>query len=292
MVSGPTSPASDLEARIDALYQLPLGEFTAARNALAKALAGPDRDRVKRLIKPAVVPWIVNQIHWSARSVYDRLLEAGSALRRAQVAAMERPGTTGRQSKTPRDRRADAAAVHQDALAHAVHQARRLAGAAGVPLPTDVLTRMLDALSLAPQHPGDRGRLTAVVAPTGFGVFAGLVPHPPAQGVSSTPSTDRPGTLLSGRAERAGSAPTPHDVARARREAEARADRRARATRGLDAAQHREALCRQDLADAERAQHSAARELARLTARADEARTALSDAVRAREAAEHALTGF
>ena len=48
---------SALETRIDALYALPLADFTEARNALAKSLPGEERARVKRLEKPTVVPW-------------------------------------------------------------------------------------------------------------------------------------------------------------------------------------------------------------------------------------------
>ena len=37
---------SALDAKIDDLYQLPLGEFTGARNALAKSLSGDEAKRV------------------------------------------------------------------------------------------------------------------------------------------------------------------------------------------------------------------------------------------------------
>ncbi len=65
-----------LDAQIDELYQLPLAEFTAARNALAKTLAGADASRVKRLEKATVVPWAVNQLYWRERSAWDRLMKA------------------------------------------------------------------------------------------------------------------------------------------------------------------------------------------------------------------------
>ena len=51
-----------LDSEIDALYQKPLDEFTAARNTLAKTLAGADAARVRKLPKPTVVPWTVNQL--------------------------------------------------------------------------------------------------------------------------------------------------------------------------------------------------------------------------------------
>ncbi len=80
---------STLDARIDELYALPLAEFTAARNALAKTVKGDDATRVKRLEKPSLVPWAVNQLYWRERRTYDRLIASGEALRSAQIAALK-----------------------------------------------------------------------------------------------------------------------------------------------------------------------------------------------------------
>ena len=76
-----------LESQIDDLYALPLGDFVAARTALAKTRRGTDAKRVKTLPKPTVVPWAVNQLYWHARDAYERLVMAGEQLRAAQVAA-------------------------------------------------------------------------------------------------------------------------------------------------------------------------------------------------------------
>ena len=46
---------SALDDKIDELYALPLADFTAARNALAKTLKGDEAAAVKRLEKPSVV---------------------------------------------------------------------------------------------------------------------------------------------------------------------------------------------------------------------------------------------
>ena len=78
-----------LDSEIDALYQKPLDQFTAARNTLAKTLAGADAARVRKLPKPTVVPWTVNQLYWRARPVFDRLRTAGERLRAAQIAALK-----------------------------------------------------------------------------------------------------------------------------------------------------------------------------------------------------------
>jgi hypothetical protein len=66
---------ADSAAEIDRLYQLPLGEFTPARNALAKELGKTDA-RIKNLQKPNVPAWAVNQLYWRERPLYDRLIKA------------------------------------------------------------------------------------------------------------------------------------------------------------------------------------------------------------------------
>ena len=140
---------SALDERIDELYQRPLAEFTASRNALAKTLTGADAQRVKRLAKPTLIPWTINQVYWTARSVYDRLLDAGAEVRRAQIAALEKPGTTAARMQKSRDQVREAADAHQKAVADAVHQALRAAARFDAHPPVDVLTRMLESLSLA-----------------------------------------------------------------------------------------------------------------------------------------------
>ena len=50
-----------LDVEIDRLYQLPLDEFTDARNALAKA-AGKNGAKVRGLRKPPVAAWAINQV--------------------------------------------------------------------------------------------------------------------------------------------------------------------------------------------------------------------------------------
>ena len=72
----------------DALYGLPPGEFTRARDARAKELRGDgDReaaDAVKRLRKPTVAAWALNQLARRRAKDVERLVKAGEALRAAQ----------------------------------------------------------------------------------------------------------------------------------------------------------------------------------------------------------------
>lgn len=82
----------DLEAAIDRLYQLPVAEFTEARNTLAAArrAAGDTNgaSRVKALPKPSVVAWAVNQVFWSERDAFDRVVEAVREVLAAQREAL------------------------------------------------------------------------------------------------------------------------------------------------------------------------------------------------------------
>src|SRR5262245_39679313 len=77
-----------LEDEIDSLFKLPVAEFTSARNDLAARLKrvghAEDASLVKALAKPSVSAWAVNQLHWTHRETFDRLLEAGQQIRRAQ----------------------------------------------------------------------------------------------------------------------------------------------------------------------------------------------------------------
>jgi hypothetical protein len=158
------SAAAKLDARIDDLYQQPLAEFTSARNALAKTLSGDEAARVRKLAKPTVVPWAVNQVYWHSRPLYDQVLKAGERLRKAQIAALE-----GRSA----DVRA-AGDTHRRAIADAVHEAERLAASAGLQPGADALARTFETLSLAAEPPDAPGRLTQPLQPAGFEALSGL----------------------------------------------------------------------------------------------------------------------
>jgi hypothetical protein len=78
----------NLEKEIDRLYGLPVEEFTAARNDLAKRLrADGERAasaRVKELRKPTAAAGVVNRLVRSERMNMRALLTAGERLRTAQ----------------------------------------------------------------------------------------------------------------------------------------------------------------------------------------------------------------
>lgn len=159
---------SSLEKQIDALYALPLSEFIAARDTLAKSLkAAKDGDaakRVKSLGKPLAIPWAVNQLYWQARSAYNQLAKSGEKLRAAQIAALN-----GRSADVQ-----GATAAHRKTVAEAVAIATKLASAADVQPAADVLGRMLEAVSLNENPPEPPGRFTRLLQPAGFEALAGI----------------------------------------------------------------------------------------------------------------------
>lgn len=155
---------SALDARIDDLYRGRLDQFVTARNALAKSLSGADAQQVRKLAKPTVVPWAVNQVYWRARPVWDRVMKSGERLRTAQVAALE-------------GRKADlrgANDAHREAIADAVQKAEAFGAAEGVQPAPDALMRTFEALSLSPTAPEPHGRLTKPLQPAGFEALAGV----------------------------------------------------------------------------------------------------------------------
>jgi hypothetical protein len=173
--------APALESSIDNLYRAALSEFVAARTALAKTLTGADAQRVRKLPKPTVVPWAVNQLYWRDRRAWDQLMAAGEQLRKAQVASLE-----GRKA----DVRA-ATEAHRRAVTDASAKAERLAAADGLKPAADVLMRTFEALSLKPDSGEAPGRLTKPLQPSGFEALAGVkvaATAPPAAKAEKPPS--------------------------------------------------------------------------------------------------------
>jgi hypothetical protein len=156
--------APTLEASIDNLYRESLDTFVAARTALAKTLTGADAQRVRKLTKPTVVPWAVNQVYWRDRRAWDQLVKAGDQLRKAQIAALE-----GKKA----DVRA-ATEAHRQAVADAVQKAERIAAADDVHPAADALMRTFEAISLRPDAAEQPGRLTKPLQPSGFEALAGI----------------------------------------------------------------------------------------------------------------------
>jgi hypothetical protein len=79
-------------SEIDALYGLPLKEFTPARNALASKLSKAGKKdeaaRVKKLAKPSIGAWAINRIAREHPGFVERFLKASDRLLRAQMRSM------------------------------------------------------------------------------------------------------------------------------------------------------------------------------------------------------------
>lgn len=179
---------SALDARIDELYRLPPGEFVAARHELAKHSSRDEARIVRDLDKPNVVAWALNQLYWSARPAFDRLVETAARLREAQADALLR-----RKHEYPR-----AEADHRRALADAVREAGRILEAAGHPATPDALRAITGALEALPWKER-AGRLARPPSSLGFGVLAGLpaaAPSPTDDSPAAPPRTPRPSTPL------------------------------------------------------------------------------------------------
>src|SRR5512144_2501328 len=78
---------SSFDSELDALFQRPLAEFIAARNALAGRLRKEGRaveaERVKALAKPSTPAWTVNQLFWENPKAFDRLVAVTERVRKA-----------------------------------------------------------------------------------------------------------------------------------------------------------------------------------------------------------------
>jgi hypothetical protein len=157
---------------VDRLYELPLEEFTAARNELAKRLGDTS---VKQLKKPTVPAWTVNQLARTREVDIRRLLRAGEQLEQAQKQAVE----GGDQQAFERARGAE-----RDALRRLRSQAADLLRAGGHPANDSTLERVASTLRAGSATEAGRtvlrgGRLSEELEPQGFGALVGVKPAAP-----------------------------------------------------------------------------------------------------------------
>ena len=157
---------------LDALFRLPLADFTLARNTLAAHLKKSGRhdeaERVKSIQKPSIAAWVVNQLYWKHQGAFDRLTATAKRFGRAQHA---------NNSAEMRE----ALAERREALSDLTRQAGPMLRDAGHNPTTDVMRRItttLEALStgssLTDAPPA--GRLTADIGPPGFESLAAFAP--------------------------------------------------------------------------------------------------------------------
>lgn len=239
-----------LDTQIDRLFQLPLAEFTAARNALARQ-AGADGAAIKALSRPPVAAWAVNQLYFRDQDTYDALVAASTELRQTHKAVLE-----GRKA----DLRS-ATREHDLALDAAVKRTVALMQDAGQPVTDTTRHAIVNTLRALPSD-DPPGRLTRTLAPGGFEVLAGISLHP--GGGGATTKARKPDPAKSRHSRRAPAAKASTEDKEAQEAARER-ERRAAAERALRDAEHH---ARQ----AEFAAARAAREAAKATERLERAR--------------------
>jgi hypothetical protein len=276
-----STEVGDLDAALAALYQLPLEQFVATRDQLARRLrAAGDRDSARQvagLRRPPVSAWAANQLAHAAPNAVAELLEAGAALRRAQQDALAGGSGAARQLRT-------AGAHLRAAITRLSTRAETLLVRAGHAASDATLTRLAATLQAAAT--GDaatraalaQGRLPGNLDPAGFGLD--LVP-PPAE--PAAPADVVPAAPVA-----------PAGQAEARRERAWVAARRALGQTRRAAEQAQAVLDQAQglAASREQAANAAHRRAEQLTAvardLADQAAAAASAAEEARQAAEGA----
>jgi hypothetical protein len=173
------------EDDVDALFKLPLAEFTGARNNLAARLKrdghADDSNLVKALAKPSISAWAVNQLHWNHREAFDRLLATSQRFRQSQTSHTATRMADLRGSLDAR----------REALSRLSDLATLLLREAGHnPTPDTIhrITTTLEALSAHATLSGGPtpGRLSEDVDPPSFASLAALIP-----GIPGTDTTKR-----------------------------------------------------------------------------------------------------
>jgi len=157
------------DAKIDALYQAPLEQFTEKRNALAKELSGTSKTQVKFLQKPPLPIWAVNQLYWTDRPTYNALVDSSEKLRAAHRSALN-----GRKTDVHKPEQ-----IHRAALERAVAKTIALLEHAQGKVSDAAREMIRTALGALPADEAP-GRLTRTPEPVGFSLLTGIKPRAPA----------------------------------------------------------------------------------------------------------------
>lgn len=170
----PLAAVPDLDRELDALYALPLEEFTKARNDLAarlrKAHQADAAAEVRGLKKPAVVAWAANRLAHEQPDLVHRLVEAGERLREVQQRALaggEDPSGVS-----------DATEQERSAVRALVGAANDALGTRATASLLDRLTQTLRAAAVDPRAARLllAGRLTEELQAVGFGPLEAVTP--------------------------------------------------------------------------------------------------------------------
>ena len=149
-----------LDEQIDHLYQLTLDEFTAARNALAKETGDAS---IKKLEKPNLAAWAVNQLYWQKTKLYDEVIKTSGQVRTAYKQMLAGKAADVRAAEV----------FHNEAMRKAKDAIRAILESAGNSSADAVMTPITETLDALPTT--DRpGRLTKPLRRTGFEALQGV----------------------------------------------------------------------------------------------------------------------
>ena len=246
----------------DELYRLAPADFTKARDELARRLRKegrrPEADAVKKLRRPTVAAWALNQLARRRPDDVRRLLDIGARLRAAQESLLTGSGERSALQHAAREER--------DLIAELTRDATAVAGEAGT-----AGTASLDEKIRATLHAAVLDEETAA------GLAAGrLLREREAAGLFGAPAID----VAPPRPTR-GTAPSKHSRSRAGRESAKAADRRRKQERELTAA-------KADEQKARRVHSAAVKSTERARKQVKEADAALRDAQRREKEAARA----
>jgi len=156
------------------LYQAPHADFVATRKRLAGELKATDKvgaGKLGKLGRPNISAWVVNQLFWQARELFDRLLETAAQIRAGDMAA---------------------SAEHRDAITKLRQRATKLLEDAGHGATEGTLRKVattLSALAVAGGFdPDPPGALADDRDPPGFDAIMGGVVVP----VAAPPVEEEP----------------------------------------------------------------------------------------------------
>jgi hypothetical protein len=186
-----STEVGDLDAALATLYQLPLEQFVATRDQLARRLrAAGDRATARQIAglrRPPLSAWAANQLAHAAPNAMAELLDAGAALRQAQQDALAGQPGAARQLRT-------ATAHLRAAITRLSQRAETLLVRAGHAASDATLSRLAATLQAAAT--GDeatraslaQGRLPGDLDPAGFGLDVAPAPAEPADSADVVPA--------------------------------------------------------------------------------------------------------
>jgi valyl-tRNA synthetase len=246
--------SKEIDGSIAELYQLPLDEFTGARNALAKSSGDAS---IKKLEKPSLAAWAVNQLYWRQREIYDELIKTSGQVRTAYKQMLAGKSADVRAPEV----------FHNEAMRKSKDAIRALLEAAGHSSSDGVMTPITETLDALPTM-DPPGRLTKPLRRTGFEALQGVtIAARPSKPVA--PKVEPPKPAAESERDRKRREADQQQLAMARerlrfaeaaeREAEASLDR---ARRTLDRAERTRERIEGELEEATVAEKSARKEVA------------------------------